>query len=352
MRSSFVIALAVLPGVLSATDGVVNKDVLTRQLVRTENKIQRGFKAFKQNKGFSHPLDRKKIGKRDVGKGDLTNADEALWYGIISVGTPPTDFTVDFDTGSSDLFLPGANCRVNCDGHKIYDTSFSSTAQDKRDTFALAFGDGSVVEGEVFSDTVAFADLIATDQAVGAATQYSDGFAIDQFPPDGLLGMGFPEISEFKENPNSKGILGNRVDGVNVSGKTPVGPVHAIVDTGTALLLGDEKGVKAVYDAIPGSKDASDTAGPGFFTVPCNSISNVSLTLGSEPFPISADTFNLGQVAEGSSDCVGGLASADTPDGLWVLGDVFLQNVYTVFDVEKEQVGFATPASDAVDIQI
>lgn len=36
---------------------------------------------------------------------------------------------------------------------------------------------------------------------MGDSSQYSAGFAIDEFPPDGLLGMGFPEISVFGDNP-------------------------------------------------------------------------------------------------------------------------------------------------------
>ena len=59
------------------------------------------------------------------------------------------------------------------------------------------------------------------------------------------------------------------IDGLDVAGKTPVGPVIGIVDTGTSLVLGDQKNVEAFYASIPGSQDASGTAGPGFFTSAC-----------------------------------------------------------------------------------
>ncbi|EEB96354.1 hypothetical protein MPER_04527, partial [Moniliophthora perniciosa FA553] len=78
---------------------------------------------------------------------------------------------------------------------------------------------------------------------------------------------------------------------------------------------------------------ASQTAGPGFFT-------EISLTFGGRDFSVSPDTFNLGLLSQGSNDCVGGIAGG-SPVDFWVVGDVFLQNVYTVFDVGNKQVGFA-----------
>jgi cathepsin D len=67
--------------------------------------------------------------------------------------------TVDFDTGSSDLFLPTPMCGANCSGHKLYDPSASSTAQDLHKTFSLIYADGSTVKGEQFTDVVSVASL-------------------------------------------------------------------------------------------------------------------------------------------------------------------------------------------------
>ena len=104
--------------------------------------------------------------------------------------------------------------------------------------------------------------------------------------------------------------------------------VDAIVDTGTTLIIGDTTNVAAIYAAIPGSKDASNTVGEGFFTIPCDAVpSNVALKLGGKSFTISSDALNFGPVSQGSADCVGGIA-ADDSEGFWILGDVFLRNVY------------------------
>ena len=108
----------------------------------------------------------------------MTDDNAQLWFGTISVGSPPVSFTgitflydvsklladprrdtVDFDTGSSDLFLPSPSCNSNCSGHKSYDPDASSTAHDISKTFSLAFGDGSTVDGNQFTDVVSIAGL-------------------------------------------------------------------------------------------------------------------------------------------------------------------------------------------------
>ena len=65
------------------------------------------------------------------------------------------------------------------------------------------------------------------------------------------------------------------------------------------------------------------------WSVPCNTDPEVSLTFGGKSFPISLDTFNLGMLEEGGADCVGGVMAASGLPADFVVGDVFLQNVYT-----------------------
>ena len=55
-------------------------------------------------------------------------------------------------------------------------------------------------------------------------------------------------------------------------------------------------------------------------------------------------SFNLGKVSSGSQYCVGALAGQDLGLGsnVWLLGDSFMKNVYTVFSFDQNSVGFAT----------
>jgi cathepsin D len=77
--------------------------------------------------------------------------------------------TVDFDTGSSDLFLPSPKCDSSCSGHKQYNPDASSTAHNLSKTFSLAFGDGTtgIVHGDQFTDVVSIAGLTVWRTVVG-----------------------------------------------------------------------------------------------------------------------------------------------------------------------------------------
>jgi cathepsin D len=376
--------------ILVNRDGSVNSDALRAHANHVTKKVQKGLTAFERNTGHAHPSAHKAHhAKRGVGNVPLTDDNDNLWYGSISVGTPPADYTVAFDTGSSDLFLPGPACSDNCEGHKKYNPSSSSTATDTGKTFAINSDDGSSVSGEQFTDTVQIAGLAATDQTLGAADKYSSGYAIGQFPPDGLMGMAFPSISSYPADPVFQTLvaqgqtdapkfafkIANTGSQLTIGGVddslytgsityTPVthqgfwqvdvesiavngyhsGGFSGIIDTGSKLVVGDPNAVKQFYDSIPGSKDASSTVGAGYYTVPCNSVPTVSLTFSGQSFEIAPGIFNLGPSSSGSEDCVGGVKGSDTGGDFWVIGDVFLQNVYSVFDVGENRVGFATLA--------
>ncbi|KAH7912654.1 aspartic peptidase domain-containing protein [Hygrophoropsis aurantiaca] len=372
---------------LKNPDGTVNIPALRAHAAYTQGKIQIGFERFERNTGAPHPLAAKqRVQKRAPGTDPLVNFNTELWYGNITVGTPPKTYTVDFDTGSSDLFLPGPECGQSCAGHLIYDPSHSSTAVDIKKEFSLLYGDNSMVSGEQYNETVTIAGLKATSQAVGVAKQYSTGFSPSRFPADGLMGMGFQAISDFDASPvfqtfvaqhktitpvfafklagegselhlggtNSEHYMGafTYVDvttrgywevslgAVTINKRTIAKKLDSIIDTGTTLVIGDTANVAAFYAAL-GGKNASSTIGPGFYTFLCYKTPEVSLTFSGKAFAISAVTFNLGPDTVGSDDCVGGIVAGDELP-FWIVGDVFLMNVYSSFDIRNARVGFAT----------
>ncbi|KAG0088386.1 hypothetical protein BGZ92_006240, partial [Podila epicladia] len=128
-----------------------------------------------------------------AGAGISLTDDHGMWYGKIGVGTPSKTFKVVFDTGTADLFLPGSSCDSACTGHTLYDPR----SADGGKTFLITNGGEPMASGEQFDDAVSIGGFTATNQALGAATQYSSSLAADQFAADGILGMAFPQISAF-----------------------------------------------------------------------------------------------------------------------------------------------------------
>ncbi|KAN0138187.1 hypothetical protein V8E53_004076 [Lactarius tabidus] len=93
---------------------------------------------------------------------------------------------------------------------------------------------------------------------------------------------------------------------------------------------------------------------PGFVTmidtgttqvvVPCDFDTPACVTsspFSGNAFQISPSTFNLGPESSGFSTCIGGFGATDN-QVIWVIGNMFLQNVYTLFDLGNNRFGSAS----------
>ena len=79
--------------------------------------------------------------------------------GVISIGTPPQDFLIDFDTGSADLWVPSSQCWYGCGDFARYDSSNSTTYIPNGKQFSLAYADGSQANGFYSIDTVTVSSI-------------------------------------------------------------------------------------------------------------------------------------------------------------------------------------------------
>ncbi|GAA6064375.1 hypothetical protein JCM10212_000484 [Sporobolomyces blumeae] len=122
-----------------------------------------------------------------------------VWTGPITIGGH--SFIMDFDTGSSDLWVPGSGCTSSaCSTKHKYNPSASSTSTAvPSKTLNVQYGDNSSSSGPVYQDTVAVAGLTATKQTFGAASTLSSSFASS--PEDGLVGLTFQSISQLETSP-------------------------------------------------------------------------------------------------------------------------------------------------------
>ncbi|KAJ3556038.1 hypothetical protein NM688_g2248 [Phlebia brevispora] len=377
------VALSKRTSITAGGDSVANVSAILNHRTSRIAKVHKGFSAYERNTGRAHPLaGGSNVAKRSNGAVTLDDDHNDMWQGAITIGMPPQRFTVDFDTGSSDLFVANIWCHENCDGHNVYHAEHSNTSKALFKPFRLSYGDGSFVAGLQYTETVSISNITVENQTMGSASLYSEGFGPNAFPADGLMGMGFQSISEYKATPvfqnlvsqnktddavfafkltkdgselhigglNNASYKGNltyvnvteqgfwqvNMDSVTVNGNQTVGNTSVIIDTGTTLIIGNSPAVKSIYAAIPGSKETSG----GMYTFPCDAVPDVSLTFGGKTFNISRDVFNMGKSSDSSTECLGGIVGADEQD-YWIVGDIFLRNVYSAFDVGKGRVGFA-----------
>ncbi|KAF9224584.1 acid protease [Gyrodon lividus] len=367
-------------------DKSVNFEALNSHVASTSAKILRGFDNFEKNTGAPHSAVK---GARKRASGglpiDSLSARPMLWFGTITVGTPPRLYAVEFDTGSSDFVLPGVDCDSSCDGHDLYDPLLSLTSANSKKPFSIEYGNSDSAYGQQYTDNVTIVGLEAIDQTLGVAWHYSRGLQFEEFFPDGLLGMGFQAISVYNESPvfqtlvtqdetdepvfafsfaashpelyiggtNPDMYIGDfswapviqhgfwevNIDNVMSNGQVLLTNVAGIIDTGTYLIHGGPSDVANFYQTISATVMHIDD---DFYAFPCDAVPSVSFTFGGTSFPISAETFNLGTNPFDPSTCVGAIIAGKNKS--WIIGSIFLSSVYTAFDLSNARVGFATLA--------
>ncbi|XP_013798037.2 embryonic pepsinogen-like [Apteryx mantelli] len=319
----------------------------------------------------------------DVATEPLLNTLDMEYYGTISIGTPPQEFTVVFDTGSSNLWVPSIYCSSPaCKNHQTFNPSQSSTYQSTSQTLSIQYGTGSM-EGIVGSDTVTVASLVDTNQLFGLSTsEPGDFFTYVNF--DGILGLGYPSlaasgITPVFDNMVKEGVVDQNLFSVYLSSKTTgsvvifggvdesyfTGPINwipvsyqgywqismdsvivngqevacsggcqAIVDTGTSLIAVPSSDIGNIQSAIGASQGTY-----GQYNVNCNDVGfmpDVVFVINGVQYPVSASAYTE---TSGDGSCTTGFQ--ETSGDLWILGDVFIRVYYSIFDRANNQVGLA-----------
>lgn len=152
---------------------------------------------------FSHGLSKKASDGTtgQVSSDDIQN--DSLYLTPVTIGTPGQTFNLDFDSGSSDLWvwsteLPSSLTRNS--KHNIFDPSKSSSyKKSSGSTWEISYGDGSSASGDVGTDNVTIGGLTIENQSIELAKKLSSAFQQDT--GDGLLGLAFGSINTVKPNP-------------------------------------------------------------------------------------------------------------------------------------------------------
>ncbi|KAH0536152.1 hypothetical protein FGG08_006956 [Glutinoglossum americanum] len=341
--------------------------------------------------GFSRPtsFDRRLAPRNGTGK--VENAPvfkDKEFLSPVTIGGQ--DFLLNFDTGSSDLWVFSTLMPSDqAVGHKLFDHTKSPTFQPlKGQRFAITYGDASFAQGVVGTDTVDIGGATVQSQAVELATNVSDSFVVDT-ASQGLVGLAFSQLNKVRPSKqktffdNVLSTLNAPVLSADLKHGTPgsyefgnidtsnfVGDLTftdvdattgfwtfnpssfviggqsqgttgttAIVDTGTTLMLIDPESVKAYYSGVKGAVNDTENG----FVFPCGQkLPDLGVEIEGKNFTIPGDLIDFGQIGRGANSniCFGGIQEIPRPP--MIFGDVFMKAVFVVFDAgTPPKLGFA-----------
>uniref|UniRef100_A0A3Q3JES5 Peptidase A1 domain-containing protein n=1 Tax=Monopterus albus TaxID=43700 RepID=A0A3Q3JES5_MONAL len=325
----------------------------------------------------------------------LYNFMDAQYFGVISLGTPEQNFSVVFDTGSADLWVPSMYCiSPACVLHKHFRAFESTSFRLDGRMFGIHYGSGHLM-GIMSRDTLKIAGLTIKNQEFGESIyEPGDTFLMARF--DGVLGMAYPSLSENLDKPVFDNMMAQKmvdepVFSLYLSRKTNngslegelllggideslyEGPINwlpvtvksywqikmdsvavqgvntfclhgcqAIVDTGTSLITGPTSDILTLQQLIGATPTST-----GEFLIDCarlSSLPQVTFVLGGREYSLTAEHYIRKEVLGDREFCFSGfqavgIASTEAP--LWILGDVFLRQYYSIFDRGQDRVGFA-----------
>lgn len=316
----------------------------------------------------------------------ITDYMNAQYFGPIGLGTPAQTFNVIFDTGSSNLWVPSSKCRL-CN-HSKYKSSASSTYVKNGTDFSIQYGSGAL-SGFLSQDTLQFGSMSVPNQVFAEATK-TPGLAFYVGKFDGILGLAWPTISVDGvvppiQNMINSGILDQglfafylpsdpsltgelsvgeidttkftgdlfyhplsrkdywaiEIDDITINGDSITAARNAIVDSGTSLITGPSEEIKRFAELIGAKSMAA-----GEYAVDCDKVDDLPdfvVGFGSQKFNIRGRDY----VIDSNGVCLFGFMGMDIPEPagpMWILGDVFMRQYYTVFDVTNARIGVAPMA--------
>lgn len=323
-------------------------------------------------------------GGHDVPLTDFLNAQ---YFADIELGTPPQLFKVILDTGSANLWVPSETCTsIACFLHKKYDSALSSTYRSNGSTFEIQYGSGSM-EGFVSQDKLKIGDLVIEGQDFAEATSEPGlAFAFGKF--DGILGLAYDTISVNKIVPPFYNMAQQKLldknlfafylgsdesdGGVATFGgvderhfhapivyapvrrqgywevalnklqfgneELPLMHTGAAIDTGTSLIA-----MPTDIAEILNKQIGARRSWTGQYSIDCSRVPelpDLTFYFDNRPYTLKGEDYILN--VQGT--CMSSFMGMDLPapiGPLWIVGDVFLRKFYTVYDLDRNAVGFA-----------
>ncbi|KAF9394723.1 Vacuolar protease A [Podila verticillata] len=317
----------------------------------------------------------------------LSNYMNAQYYGDVNVGTPPQTFSVVFDTGSSNFWVPSTHCNsIACFLHRRFDSEKSSTFRPNGTEFAIQYGSGSL-EGIISTDNLEVGGVVIKNQDFGESVKEPGlAFAFGKF--DGIFGLGYDTISVLGVVPPFYNLINQKLidepvfgfylanAGGSTGGQMTLGGVDsnhydgdlqwhnvrrkgyweidlnkivlgdeevdlqagAVIDTGSSLIVLQTDLAEMINNQLGAKKNYA-----GQWTLDCAVVPNLpefSFFFGKTKYTLQGSDY----VLNAGGSCISGFMGMDFPPALgdlWIVGDVFLRKYYSVYDLGKNRVGFA-----------
>lgn len=303
----------------------------------------------------------------------LINSFDTEFYGDIQIGTPPQKFTVVFDTGSSNFWIPGPRCTKDaCIGKKLFNPKLSKSYKGSKTPVSFQYDTG-YADGVLVRDTVNIAGMTLENMPFAEVDRMED-FSDDQ-DYDGVVGLAFPKIAEgdaktFFEELHSRNlvddnsfsmylagnnsvvvfggvdkryaaseftyfpVLNNGLWSVNIDklviGKLQVelSRVSAVFDSGTSLILVPQELMTFVQKKT--GLEANATYSAQYIDL----LPTIIFTVGENQIVLAPQTYMI--CLEGV--CVLGIQADPSKSSREItLGDVYLRSFYTHYDFANKR---------------
>ena len=346
------------------------------------------------------PLKKVPAAEGDGDSINLPNFRNAQWYAEMVIGTPPQKINVCFDTGSTLLWVASSDVADEYHTHNTFNTSASETYKLNGTVQPLAYGTG-YLDGLIGYDSVSIGGFGTSAFKFMTVSNFS-GFPMKFYRPDGVLGMGFPAkaydywptiMSSFV----AEGTLEQNVFSLNLNqdadGELLIGGIdtdayvgdltymqclsnddpivdynglwfvamdgmrvedafistagnYTIIDSATNYVVGPASLVAALAAAVGAVTDACDDDGncPSY-KLPCNTAGpDIKLSIDGNTWSLSKQNYIIYKPTNPHGMCDFAFIAVPGYDTVWMLGDFFIRQYYTVWDYENKRIGYGAKA--------